>query len=155
MTLGRKDKDALSDLVGRGRQSAGDCWRARGADLVLATGGVVVRVERRPLRRALARDLLAFRRGRRRVVSDPAVLGGEPVFAGTRVPLAHVAAQIAKGVPLNEVAEDYPALGCGDLAFARVRARLGLDLEYPRKELLTLARGGTATLTTGGPSRPA
>jgi uncharacterized protein (DUF433 family) len=48
-------------------------------------------------------------------VSDPAVLGGEPVFAGTRIPLAHVAALFAKGVPPDEIAEDHPGLDARDL----------------------------------------
>jgi hypothetical protein len=31
------------------------------------------------------------------IVSDPAVMGGEPVFAGTRIPLAHIAGIIRQG----------------------------------------------------------
>jgi uncharacterized protein (DUF433 family) len=143
LALGREDKVALGRvLAGGGRPSAAvDMWQAREGDLVARAGDLVVRVEVGPVRRALARDLLAYRRGRGRIVSDPAVLGGEPVFEGTRVPLAHVAALIARGVPLEEVAEDYPALGRDDLAFAAIHGRMKRDPGRPRRPL-TLTRDG-------------
>lgn len=144
LALGREDRDALRRvLVERGRPPAGaGRWQASGGDLVARAGDVVVRVEAGPARRALARDLLAYRRGRRRIVSDPAVLGGEPVFEGTRVPLAHVAALIARGAPPDELAEDYPALSRDDLAFAAIHARMGPDPGRPRKGPLVLTRDG-------------
>src|SRR5690348_10551085 len=99
LVLDRRDKAALRRLVERRRSAAGR-WRVRGGDFVVRTGDVAVHVEVQPVRDALARSLLAYRRGRRRVVRDPAIVGGEPVFEGTRVPLAQVAALIAKGVPV-------------------------------------------------------
>jgi uncharacterized protein (DUF433 family) len=142
LELGGEDKVALRSLVEHRRSSAGRWQAGEGGDLVVRAGGVAVRVEAGPVRRALARDLLAYCRGRRRVVSDPAVLGGEPVFQGTRIPLAHVAALIAKGVPLAEIAEDYPALSRGDLAFAAIHARMKPDPGRPRKplELVRIAK---------------
>jgi uncharacterized protein (DUF433 family) len=67
-------------------------------------------IECKEFRRTVARNLAAFRWGRRRVVSIPDVLGGEPVFRGTRIPLQHVASLFRKGVPEKEIAEDFPAL---------------------------------------------
>lgn len=59
-----------------------------------------------------ARVLLRYQelqRGmKKRIVSDPGIHAGEPVFEGTRIPLAHIAALIAKGIPFEELAEDYP-----------------------------------------------
>jgi len=49
-------------------------------------------------------------RTRERIVSAPDVLGGEPVFRGTRLPLQHVASLFRKGVPEKEIADDFPAL---------------------------------------------
>jgi uncharacterized protein (DUF433 family) len=42
---------------------------------------------------------VSFKRGLKRIVSDPEIMAGEPVFAGTRIPLA----LIAKGVARDEI----------------------------------------------------
>jgi uncharacterized protein (DUF433 family) len=59
----------------------------------------------------------------RRIVSDPAILGGTPVFRGTRIPLEHIAGLIRKGVPAAEIAEDHPALSPQDISYARAYVR--------------------------------
>jgi uncharacterized protein (DUF433 family) len=64
-----------------------------------------------------------FRRGLKRIVSNPAIMAGEPVFEGTRIPLAHVAGIIAKGAPLHEIAADYPHLSRADIHFAAIQSR--------------------------------
>ena len=64
-----------------------------------------------------------FRRGLKRIVSNPAIMAGEPVFEGTRIPLAHIAGIIAKGAPLHEIAADYPALTRADIHFAAIESR--------------------------------
>jgi uncharacterized protein (DUF433 family) len=61
---------------------------------------------------------------RERIISDPAILSGTPVFRGTRIPLDHVAGLLRKGVSAAELAEDYPALSPEDIALARVHAQL-------------------------------
>jgi uncharacterized protein (DUF433 family) len=99
-------------------------------------------IECKEFRRTVARNLAAFRWGRRRVVSIPDVLGGEPVFRGTRIPLQHVASLFRKGVPEKEIAEDFPALSARDLAYARLSSRLGERPGRPRKRL-AFRRGQT------------
>ena len=44
------------------------------------------------------------------VISDPEILGGTPVFVGTRVPLAVLFENLADGLSLNEILESYPTL---------------------------------------------
>jgi uncharacterized protein (DUF433 family) len=148
LVLDRRDKAALRRLV-ECRRSAAGRWRVSGGDFVMRAGDVTVHVEVQPVRDALARSLLAYRRGRRRVDRDPAILGGEPVFEGTRVPLAQVAALIAKGVPADEIAEDYPALSRDDLAFAAIHARMRRDPGRPRKALEFTRGGGVARPVSG------
>ncbi|MGH9500617.1 MAG: DUF433 domain-containing protein [Terriglobales bacterium] len=77
----------------------------------------------------------AFRWGRRRIVSNPEVLGGEPVFRGTRISLQHVASLFRNGVPENEIAQDFPALSFRDLAYARLFSRLCERPGRPRQKL--------------------
>jgi uncharacterized protein (DUF433 family) len=74
-------------------------------------------------------------RGKERITSSPDVLGGEPVFRGTRIRLEHVAALFRKHVPDEEIAEDFPALDERDLAYARLAARLGQPPGRPKKRL--------------------
>lgn len=142
LPLDREDKAALRRLV-EGRCRSTGRWHAADGDLVIRSGDLTLHVEVGRVRDALARRLSTWRRGRRRIVRDPAVLGGEPVFAGTRIPLAHVAALFAKGVPADEIAEDYPALSREDLGFAAMCAKMKRDPGRPRKPL-RLLRGGEA-----------
>ena len=47
---------------------------------------------------------------RAEVISDPSVMGGEPVVRGTRVPAATIIAYLKAGRSDREVFEDYPSL---------------------------------------------
>jgi len=42
--------------------------------------------------------------------SDPEILGGTPVFAGTRVPVRNLLDYLEAGEPLSEFLEDFPSV---------------------------------------------
>jgi uncharacterized protein (DUF433 family) len=42
--------------------------------------------------------------------SDPEIMGGTPVFVGTRVPLATLIDYLEAGQPLSEFLEDFPTV---------------------------------------------
>ncbi len=44
------------------------------------------------------------------VVSDPEILGGTPVFAGTRVPVRVLFENLADGVSLGDILDAYPTI---------------------------------------------
>ena len=44
------------------------------------------------------------------VHSDPEILGGAPVFVGTRVPLRALVDYLSGGQPLAEFLEDFPTV---------------------------------------------
>ena len=44
------------------------------------------------------------------VSSDPEILGGTPVFIGTRVPVAVLFENLADGLSLDEILDSYPTL---------------------------------------------
>jgi uncharacterized protein (DUF433 family) len=134
LPLTPQDKRNLWDLIG-GQQTHSGHWRRDDRDVVITEGNVVLRVDVRPLKARLIERLNAFRAGRRRIVSDPAILSGEPVFEGTRIPLAHIAGLLRRGVPLDEIREDYSALGEADLTYASLVARMKPDPGRPRKAL--------------------
>ncbi len=72
--------------------------------------GGLIKVDLREPRRELAAALRELRRARQLVVIDPDILGGEPVFRGTRVPVHAIAAQLAGGETAARVLEAYPRL---------------------------------------------
>lgn len=41
---------------------------------------------------------------------DPEILGGEPCFNGTRVPLETVIDNIAAGISVEQILQNYPSL---------------------------------------------
>jgi uncharacterized protein (DUF433 family) len=49
------------------------------------------------------------------VVSDPEIAGGEPIFRGTRVPVATLFAYLQEGVGLAEILAEFPTLDRDDV----------------------------------------
>jgi uncharacterized protein (DUF433 family) len=67
------------------------------------------------------------------VVSDPDIAGGEPIFRGTRVPVATLFEQLEEGVGLAEILADFPTLDRGDvLALLREAHSLVVGQELRR-----------------------
>lgn len=137
--LSKEDKQSLAKILSRGNRTAAR-WSREGADLVYRSGDLLVSVECKVFRQKVARNLAAFRWGRRRIVSSPDVLGGEPVFRGTRIPVQQVASLFRKGVSEKEIAEDFPTLSSRDLAYAQLFSRLGEKPGRPRKRLVLRRR---------------
>ena len=63
--------------------------------------------------------------------SDPARLGGTPVFVGTRVPVQSLFDYLEAGDSLNEFLHQFPSVG---------REQAIAALEYAREQVLTGAR---------------
>ena len=70
----------------------------------------LIKVDLREPRRELAAALRELRRARHLVVADPEILGGEPVFRGTRVPVYAVASQLEGGETEAGLRQAYPRL---------------------------------------------
>jgi uncharacterized protein (DUF433 family) len=68
-----------------------------------------------------------------RIVRDPQICGGEPVFRGTRVTLRTVLASLAAGDSAKEILSDFPALKTEDVqaAIEFAAASAGEDLPVP------------------------
>jgi uncharacterized protein (DUF433 family) len=54
------------------------------------------------------------------IVQNKAVLGGEPVFVGTRIPVRAIAAMLDAGASEDEILEGYPALERHLLSMAKI-----------------------------------
>ena len=84
--------------------------------------GGLIKIDLREPRRALAASLRDLRRARRLAVSDPQILGGDPVFRGTRVPVHMISELVAQGSTPAELIEGYPRLTAEMIRLAPVYA---------------------------------
>ena len=68
-----------------------------------------------------------------RIIRDPSICGGQPVFRGTRVTLRTVLASLAEGASIEEILKDFPTLAEADVraAIAFAAASAGEDLPIP------------------------
>ena len=82
----------------------------------------LVKIDLREPRRELATSLRELRRARRLVVSDPEIMGGDPVFRGTRVPVHLIAELVAQGSTQADLLESYPRLTAEMIRLAPVYA---------------------------------
>jgi uncharacterized protein (DUF433 family) len=49
------------------------------------------------------------------IVRDPEILGGRPVFRGTRVPVEVLFENLEDGLSIDEIIESYPSLNRDDV----------------------------------------
>jgi uncharacterized protein (DUF433 family) len=89
---------------------------------VVSLDGGLVKIDLREPRRELATSLRELRRARRLVVTDPEILGGDPVFRGTRVPVHLIAELVAQGSQPAELMESYPRISAEMIRLAPVYA---------------------------------
>jgi uncharacterized protein (DUF433 family) len=89
---------------------------------VVSLEGGLVKIDLREPRRELATSLRELRRARRLIVSDPEIMGGDPVFRGTRVPVHVIAELVVQGSTQAELLEGYPRLTAEIIRLAPVYA---------------------------------
>ena len=104
-------------------------------------------IDLREPRREVAATLRDLRRARRLVVSDPEIMGGEPVFRGTRVPVHMIAGLVAQGSTQADLLASYPRLTAEMIRLAPVYAAA-----YP---LRAAAPAAVARSTASAPHAPA
>lgn len=129
--LTKTDRKDLFDLI-TDRMRVKGRWK-REPDRLVLDGPVPVELPTSELTRSVADRVRLFASGKRRVVSNPDVLSGEPIFEGTRVSVRHVGELAKKGVPLETLREDFPRLTDRDIEFARLYVALGRPPGRPRK----------------------
>jgi uncharacterized protein (DUF433 family) len=120
---------------------------------VVSLEGGLLKIDLREPRRELATSLRELRRAKRLAVSDRDILGGDPVFRGTRVPVHMIAELIAQGSTPAELKQSYPRLTAEMIRLAPVYAaayplrgrprnqpwRDGKPLHQARRRLDTIA----------------
>jgi len=106
LTLERRLADRF--VPGR-RRAVFDALPTAQRNRISLEGGFLT-IDLREPRRELATSLRALRRARDLVVSDPDVLGGAPVFRGTRVPVHLIATLLGQSSSETDLLEAYPRL---------------------------------------------
>ena len=66
-----------------------------------------------------------------RILRDPAICGGEPVFKGTRVTLRTVLASLADGDTPEDILGDFPSLTAEDIKAAIAFAAASAEEDLP------------------------
>ena len=54
----------------------------------------------------------------KKIISDPAILGGKPILLGTRLSVEFVLELIGSGMTFDDITEEYPTLSAADIAAA-------------------------------------
>jgi uncharacterized protein (DUF433 family) len=101
---------------------------------IVSLEGGLLKIDLREPRRELAASLRELRRARRLVVSDPDIMGGDPVFRGTRVPVHMIADLVAQGSSEAELLESYPRLSVEMVRLAPIYAAAYPLRGRPRKQ---------------------
>lgn len=60
---------------------------------------------------------------REAVTTNPEILGGTPVIAGTRIPVHDIARSVVSGLPLSRISNAYPSLSEEQIELATLYAR--------------------------------
>lgn len=104
-------------------------------DLVRYEGKVPFEIMLHELTQELERTMRMYVEGKRLIVRDPEILGGEPIYSGTRIPVRQIVELFRRGAPAEEVRADYPTLPSEAIEYARIKARIGEEPGRPRKPL--------------------
>jgi uncharacterized protein (DUF433 family) len=102
-------------------------------DVVSLEDGLI-KIDLRQPRREIAASMRDLRRARRMVLTDPEILGGDPVFRGTRVPVHLIAQLVAQGSEPEQLIESYPRLSAEMIRLAPIYAN-AYPLRGPRRKL--------------------
>jgi uncharacterized protein (DUF433 family) len=117
--------------------------------------GGFLTIDLRESRRELATSLRQLRRARALVVSDPDILGGDPVFRGTRIPVHLIATLLGQGSTEQELLEAYPRLTAEMVQRAPIYASAYPQRGRPRRQPwhdqqpVRIARRKLATIEAG------
>lgn len=111
----------------------GEWSRARGE--LRKTGAVSFSLVFSGVSRELRYRYRLFRRPHALVESNPAICSGQPVFRGTRIPVAVVVEQLRSGVSPTGLEADFPQLSRQALDYAQIQGRLPRPPGRPRKPL--------------------
>lgn len=134
-----EQKREIFTVFGRRRRPPQSSWLRREGQLVMC-GAVPLSMDLSAVSRELRYRYRLLQRPQGVVEHNPAICSGQPVFTGTRIPVAVVVEQLRAGVARIELEEDFPQLSRTALDYAEIQARMPKPPGRPRKAL-RLQRG--------------
>ncbi|MDN5925586.1 MAG: DUF433 domain-containing protein [Hyphomicrobiales bacterium] len=102
--------------------------RAIATDAASVVAADLLKVDLKPIAADVKTGLARLRKAKAMVARDSDILGGQPVFAGTRVPIHDVADMLANGDAPEAIHAAYPPLTLDQIGLAADYA-----LAYPRR----------------------
>ena len=102
--------------------------------------GEAVIIDIASARREITQRMIQLRQAKRIVVRDPDIMGGLPVFRGTRIPVYAIAEMLAARVPVEEILEGYPSLTSELVGLSAVYAKAVPKRGRPATKPATPAR---------------
>jgi uncharacterized protein (DUF433 family) len=113
----REDRQAVYELMATDKRRAGN-WRKSHQDTLDRDNFLSINTKH--LLSDSNKKLRLYKQGLRRIESRPEILSGEEVFKGTRLSVRHIGGMLRKGVTIENVKADYPALTIDDIRFAEI-----------------------------------
>jgi uncharacterized protein (DUF433 family) len=102
--------------------------RAIAPDAASVVAADPLKIDLKPIAAEVKIGLNRLRKAKAMVARDPAILGGQPVFARTRVPVHDIADMLANGDTVEAIHSAYPQLAIDQIGLAADYA-----LAYPRR----------------------
>jgi uncharacterized protein (DUF433 family) len=93
-----------------------------------------LKLDLRAPRREIRERIRELRRADRLVVTDPEIMGGQPVFRGTRVPVHLIAERLSWGEKHERIREDFPRVTDEMIRLAPIYADAHPPRGRPRKQ---------------------
>ena len=134
-----EQKREIFSVFGRSCRPQQGSWLRREGQLVMR-GAVPLSMDLSTVSRELRYRYRLLQRPQGVVERNPAICSGQPVFSGTRIPVAVVVEQLRAGVSRTELEDDFPQLSHTALDYAEIQARIPKPPGRPRRALL-LQRG--------------
>lgn len=85
-------------------------------------------------RREIRQRIRELRRANRLVVTDPEIMGGQPVFRGTRVPVHLIADLLSQGESHEQLRKSYPRISDEMIRLAAIYAEAHPARGRPRRQ---------------------
>jgi uncharacterized protein (DUF433 family) len=98
------------------------------ADVVFLAEGGAVLIEVKTAREELEQELERLERAQSLIGRDPEIMGGTPIYRGTRIPVELVADMLEQGASVEDILEGYPSLDKERIALAQLYVRA-----FPRR----------------------
>jgi uncharacterized protein (DUF433 family) len=95
--------------------------------------GRFIKIEVELLAKEILEFINQFQAWKKKLVSNPDIMGGETVFPNSRLTVRHIGSMLEQGESLQIIQEDYPYLTEEDIKFAQIYMKAYPSVGRPKK----------------------